>query len=141
LALVSYVFHSSTHSLIRSMFIKTEPWGWWDGSVGKSTRLLFRRSRVQIPATTWWLITIRNKIWRPLLECLKTATVYLHIIINKSLKKKKKKKNWTLQLDNRHKLYALVSTILCDKSWIRQLRYGRNTGTDLYLVIPGLRWF
>jgi hypothetical protein len=28
LALVSYVFHSSTHSLIRSMFIKTEPWGW-----------------------------------------------------------------------------------------------------------------
>jgi hypothetical protein len=62
--------------------------GWWDGSVGKSTRLLFRRSRVQIPATTWWLITIRNKIWLPLLVCLKTAIVYLHIIINKSLKKK-----------------------------------------------------
>ena len=69
--------------------------GWWDGSVGKSTRLLFRRSssnpskkRVQIPATTWWLTTIRNKIWLPLLECLKTATVYLHII-NKLIKKKK----------------------------------------------------
>jgi hypothetical protein len=54
--------------------------GWWDGSVGKSTRLLFRRSRVQIPATKWWLTTICNKIWRPLLECLKTATVYLPII-------------------------------------------------------------
>jgi hypothetical protein len=65
--------------------------GWWDGSVGKSTRLLFRRSRVQIPATTWWLTTICNKIWRPLLVCLKTATVYLHVI-NKSLKKNKKKK-------------------------------------------------
>jgi hypothetical protein len=61
-------------------------WGWWDGSVGKSTRLLFRRSGVQIPATSWWLTTICNKIWLPLLECLKTATVYLHII-NNSLKK------------------------------------------------------
>jgi hypothetical protein len=30
--------------------------------VGKSTRLLFRRSRVQIPATTWWLTTIHNEI-------------------------------------------------------------------------------
>jgi hypothetical protein len=54
--------------------------GWWDGSVGKSTRLLFWRSGVQIPATTWRLTTIHNEIWRPLLECLKTATVYLHII-------------------------------------------------------------
>jgi hypothetical protein len=65
--------------------------GWWDGSVGKSTQLLFWRSGVQIPATTWWLTTIRNKIWLPLLVCLKIATEYLHIIINKSLKKKKKK--------------------------------------------------
>jgi hypothetical protein len=63
--------------------------GWWDGSVGKSTRLLFRRSEFQIPATTWWLTTISSEIWLPLLECLKTATVYLYIIkINKSLKKK-----------------------------------------------------
>jgi hypothetical protein len=54
--------------------------GWWDGSVGKSTRLLFRRSEVQIPATTWWLTTTRNEIWCPLLVRLKTATVYLHII-------------------------------------------------------------
>jgi hypothetical protein len=30
----------------------------------------------------------RNESWRPLLVRLKTATVYLHIIINKSLKKK-----------------------------------------------------
>jgi hypothetical protein len=51
--------------------------GWWDGSVGRSTRLLFRRSGVQIPATTWWLTTMRNEIWLPLLECLRTATVYL----------------------------------------------------------------
>jgi hypothetical protein len=26
--------------------------GWWDGSVGKSTRLLFWRPGVQVPATT-----------------------------------------------------------------------------------------
>ena len=56
------------------------------------TRLLFRRSGVQIPATTWWLTTICNKIWCPLLECLKIATVYLHIIINKSFLKIKKRK-------------------------------------------------
>jgi hypothetical protein len=49
--------------------------------------LLFRRSWVQIPATTWWLTTIHNEVWRPLLVCLKTATVCLHITINKSLKK------------------------------------------------------
>jgi hypothetical protein len=40
-----------------------------------------------IPATTCWLTTICNGIWCPLLECLKTATVYLRIIINKSKKK------------------------------------------------------
>jgi hypothetical protein len=67
----------------KKVFLRKWGWGWWDGSVGKSTRLLFRRSRVQIPATTWWLTTICNKIWLPLLECLKTATVYLHILIRK----------------------------------------------------------
>jgi hypothetical protein len=36
--------------------------GWLDGSVGRSTLLLFRRSGVQIPATTWWLTTIRMEI-------------------------------------------------------------------------------
>jgi hypothetical protein len=41
--------------------------------------LLFLRSWVQIPPTKWWLTTIRNEIWRLLLVCLKTATVYLHI--------------------------------------------------------------
>jgi hypothetical protein len=70
--------------------IKLKTRGWWDGSVGKSTRLLFRRFRVQIPATTWWLTTIRNEIWLPLLEYVKTATVYLHKIITKSFKKKLK---------------------------------------------------
>jgi hypothetical protein len=34
-----------------------------------------------------------SKIWRPLLECLKTAIVYLHII-SKSKKKKKKSRGW-----------------------------------------------
>jgi hypothetical protein len=38
--------------------------------------LLFQRSWFQILATTWWLTTIRNEIWCPLLECLKTATVF-----------------------------------------------------------------
>ena len=42
-------------------------------------------SWVQIPATTWWLSTICHELWLPLLECLKTTTVYLHII-SKSLK-------------------------------------------------------
>ena len=46
---------------------------------------LSRRSWVQIPATTWWLTTIHNEIWHPLLVCLKTTTEYLDIIINKSL--------------------------------------------------------
>jgi hypothetical protein len=71
-AAVQATLYTATHHSIRK--------GWWDGSVGKSTRLLFQRSGVQIPATTWWLTTIRNKIWCPLLVCLKTATVYLHII-------------------------------------------------------------
>ena len=51
--------------------------------------LLFGRSWVQIPATTWWLITTHNEIWRPLLLCQKTATVYLCIITNKSLGRSK----------------------------------------------------
>jgi hypothetical protein len=43
----------------------------------------------KVPETTWWLTTICNEIRLPLLVHLKTATVYLNIIINKSLKKKK----------------------------------------------------
>jgi hypothetical protein len=42
--------------------LKDCSWGWRDGSVVKERRLLFQRSEVQIPATTWWLTTILNKI-------------------------------------------------------------------------------
>jgi hypothetical protein len=62
--------------------------GWRDISVVKGTGCSFWRSWVQIPATKWWLPTICNEIWGPLLGCQKTVTVYLHIIINRSLKKK-----------------------------------------------------
>ena len=55
--------------------------------------LLFQRSWVQIPATIWWLATIRNEIWHPFLECLKSATVYLHI--NKKQNKKQTNKQTT----------------------------------------------
>jgi hypothetical protein len=63
--------------------------------------LLFQRSWVQIPANTWWLTTIRDEIWRPLLVCLKTATMYLDIIINlfkTKNKTNKQKKNKTITL-------------------------------------------
>jgi hypothetical protein len=39
-----------------------------------------------------------NEIRRPLLECLKIATVYLHIIINKSFKKKKEKNRTEMEV-------------------------------------------
>jgi hypothetical protein len=47
---------------------------------GQEHWLLFQRSWVQIPATTWWLTTICNEIRWPLLVRLNKATVYLHII-------------------------------------------------------------
>jgi hypothetical protein len=48
--------------------------------------LPFWRSWVQIPATTWLITAISNKMWCPLLVRLKSATVNLCIIIkNKSL--------------------------------------------------------
>ena len=59
--------------------LKKKIQGWRDGSVVKSTDVLSSN-----PTTTWWLTTIRDGIWCPLLVCLKTATVYLHIIVNKS---------------------------------------------------------
>ena len=37
-------------------------------------RVLFQRSRVQFPATTWWLKTIYDHLH----VCLKTVTVYLY---------------------------------------------------------------
>jgi hypothetical protein len=43
--------------------------------------LLFQRSWVQFPATTWWLTTICHEIRCPLLECLKTVTLYLYKLI------------------------------------------------------------
>jgi hypothetical protein len=48
---------------------------WWE-AVRKNHWLLFQRSWVHFPATTWWLTTICNGIWCPLLVCLKTATVH-----------------------------------------------------------------
>jgi hypothetical protein len=45
------------------------PGGWRDGSVVKNTNF-FQRSWVQFPATTWWLTTICNGLWCPLLVCL-----------------------------------------------------------------------
>jgi hypothetical protein len=38
--------------------------------------LLFQRSWVQLPATTWWLTAICDGIWCLLLVCLQTATMY-----------------------------------------------------------------
>jgi hypothetical protein len=57
--------------------------------VGKSTDCSSKGHEFKIRATTWWLTTICNKIWCPLLVGLKTATVYLDIIIIINLKKKK----------------------------------------------------
>ena len=46
------------------------------------TALLFQRSWVQFPVITWWLITICNGIWVPLLACRYTCSRAL-ICINK----------------------------------------------------------
>ena len=46
---------------------------------GEEPWLLFQRTWVQFPATTWWLTTICNGVWCPFLVCLKTATVYSYI--------------------------------------------------------------
>ena len=59
--------------------------------------LLFWRSWVQIPATTWRLTTIYNGIRCPLLECLKRVTVYSYI---KDFLFKKRK--WFKQLEISH---------------------------------------
>ena len=77
---------------------------------GWEHRLLFWRSRIQIPATTWWLTTIHSEIWLPLLVHLKTPTVYLDIIINKSLKKKR---IWSGQLF----IYWQIITWWCFQGW------------------------
>jgi hypothetical protein len=51
------------------------------------------------PTTTWWLPTICNE---PLLVHLKTATVYLHIIINKYIFFFKKSKTKRTKIEARN---------------------------------------
>jgi len=81
---------------------------------GKEHRLLFQRSWVQFPATTWWLTAICNEIWWPFLVCL-TATVYSHKI-NKL--KKKKWKQITLKFLEKNHLYHLFSTCWEKEKWL-----------------------
>ena len=69
---------------------------------------LFQRSWFQIPAITGWLTTIRNETWCPFLVCLKTATVYLHIIINKSLTNKKKNRTNSWKLSHKFHTWAIA---------------------------------
>ena len=59
----------------------------WTGEMAQQVRALTALPKVLNSATTWWLTATRNEIWCPLLVCVKSATGYLHIIINKSLKK------------------------------------------------------
>ena len=63
--------------------------GWRDGSVGKSTDCSSRSPEFNSQQLT----TMRNEIGCPLLVCLKTATVYLHII-NKYIFKKRQTVEW-----------------------------------------------
>jgi hypothetical protein len=55
---------------------------WRDGSVVKSTDCPSKRSWVQFPVTPWWLTTVCNGIWYPLLACLKTTMVYSYTLKN-----------------------------------------------------------
>jgi len=64
--------------------------GWRDGSVVKSTRLLFQSSWVQFPATIWWLTAICKEIQCPLLVYLKIDS-YSVLIYNKWKNKSLKK--------------------------------------------------
>jgi len=50
----------------------------WAGGMAQRLRTLAALPEVlsSIPATTWWLTTICNGIWCPLLVCLKIVTVY-----------------------------------------------------------------
>jgi hypothetical protein len=75
------------------IFIKTLRWGTGEMAQGLRALTALPKVLIQIPATTWHLTTICNEIWCTLLECLKTATLYLHII-NKSFFKKLKKTLW-----------------------------------------------
>jgi hypothetical protein len=70
----------------------------------------------------------------PLLECLKTATVYLHII-NKSLKKKKKDKSGT----KRHCCCLLISWFWLLTSLVRSSAPGWARG-DCYHLLHKTVW-
>jgi hypothetical protein len=52
----------------------------WAGEMAQGLRALTALPEVlsPIPATKWWLTTICNGVWCPLLVCLKTATVCSH---------------------------------------------------------------
>ena len=90
LAVQVWIFHR--YILKCSLFWKALLLSSWKCTVGAGEMAQRLRALTALPkvlssnaATTWWLTTIPNEIWLPLLECLKTATVYLHII---NLKKK-----------------------------------------------------
>ena len=78
--MVSLLNKSQTKTLIT---LKKISQSWWDCSAGKSTDCSSDgpefKSQQPHDATT------HNEIWHPLLVYLKTATVYLFIIIYKSL--------------------------------------------------------
>ena len=74
------------HFLLLLFWVHTEDifkelsWGWRAGSAVKNTERSSEGSEFKSQQPLGWFTTIHNKIWHLLLECLKTATVYLHII-------------------------------------------------------------
>jgi hypothetical protein len=62
--------------------------GWKDGSAVKRTDCSSTRPKFNSQQPQWWLTTICNGIWCPLLVCLKIATGYSYTV-NKSVLKKK----------------------------------------------------
>jgi hypothetical protein len=115
-AVVALAFNPSTWEAEAGRFLSSRPaWSteWVPGQLGytenvvskniknkiKRHWLLFQRSWVQFPATTWWLTTICSRVWCPLLVCLKTPTVYSHTMnewINKSSLKKIRIRNTSI---------------------------------------------
>ena len=74
------------HFLLLLFWVHTEDifkelsWGWRAGSAVKNTERSSEGSEFKSQQPLGWFTTIHNKIWHLLLECLKTATFYLHII-------------------------------------------------------------
>jgi hypothetical protein len=78
----------------------------------KEHRLLFQRSWVQFPATTWWLTTICNGIWCPLSGVSEDSYSVL-IKIKQILKKKDyihRKQNY---LSSLHDVQNLIPLFCC----------------------------